>query len=56
MPLLDITSLLGDLDKVLEDPAWLFFGLVGGIGFLGLLALILLYPISTDTDTTPPTG
>jgi hypothetical protein len=52
MPLLDITSFLGDLDKVLEDPAWLFFGLVGGVGLLGLLAL-LLYPISSDTDQTP---
>lgn len=55
MPLLDITSFLGDLDKVLEDPAWLFFGLVGGVGLLGLLALLLLYPISQDTDSTPGT-
>lgn len=52
MPLLDITSFLGELDKVLEEPAWIFFGLVGGIGVLGLLALLLLYPISTDTENS----
>jgi hypothetical protein len=49
--LLDITSFLGDLDKVWEDPAWIFFALVGGVGLLGLTALMLLYPISRDTDT-----
>jgi hypothetical protein len=52
MSLLDITSFLGDLDKILEDPAWLFFGIIGGIAVLGLLALLLLYPISGDTDST----
>ncbi|HXH20812.1 MAG TPA: hypothetical protein VNN10_02195 [Dehalococcoidia bacterium] len=52
MPLLDITSFLGELDKVLEDPAWLFFGLVGGVGLLGLLAIMLLYPFSSDSDQT----
>jgi hypothetical protein len=51
MPLLDITSFLGDLDTVLEDPAWLFFGLVGIVGVLGLVALLVLYPISTDPES-----
>jgi hypothetical protein len=45
MPLLDI---LADLDKVLEDPAWIMFGLAGAVGLLGLLALILLYPMGRD--------
>jgi hypothetical protein len=53
MPLLDITSFLGELDKVLEDPAWIFFALVGGIGLLGLIALMLLYPISRDPENPP---
>lgn len=53
MPLLDITSFLGDLDKILEDPAWIFFALVGGVGLLGLAALALLYPLSGDTDSNP---
>ena len=52
MALLDITSFLGELDKILEDPAWLFFFLIGGIGVLGMLALLLLYPISGDNDST----
>jgi hypothetical protein len=45
MPLLD---LLADLDKVLEDPAWIMFGLAGAVGLLGLVALILLYPLGRD--------
>jgi hypothetical protein len=45
MPLLDI---LAEADKILEDPAWIMFGLAGVIGVLGLLALFLLYPISRD--------
>jgi hypothetical protein len=53
MPLLDITSFLGEVDKILEDPAWLFFFLVGGVGLLGLLLLMLLYPISKDPDNPP---
>ncbi len=45
MPLLDI---LADVDKVLEDPAWIMFGLAGAVGVLGLIALILLYPLGRD--------
>jgi len=45
MPLLDI---LADLDSVLEDPAWIMFGLAGAVGLLGLMALILLYPTGRD--------
>ena len=48
MPLLDITSFLGDLDKVLEDPAWLMFGLAVLVGGLGLALLFLLYPFARD--------
>ncbi|HWO73307.1 MAG TPA: hypothetical protein VNN21_07090 [Dehalococcoidia bacterium] len=49
MPLLDIFGVsLADLDKVLEDPSWLMFGLAGAVGALGLAALILLYPLSRD--------
>lgn len=44
MPLLDI---LADIDSVIEDPAWLTFGLAGIVGLLGLAAL-LLYPFSRD--------
>jgi hypothetical protein len=44
MPLLDILS---TLDNILEDPAWLMFGLAGGVGLLGL-ALLLLYPLGRD--------
>ena len=44
MPLLDI---LHTLDKILEDPAWLMFGLAGGVGLLGLL-LLMLYPLGKD--------
>ena len=53
MPLLDITSFLGELDTILEDPAWLFFGLIGGVGLLGLLAFMILYPFSQDIDNNP---
>jgi hypothetical protein len=45
MPLLDI---LASVDKVLENPAWLMFGIAGVIGLLGLAALILLYPMGRD--------
>ncbi len=45
MPLLDI---LAEIDRVLEDPAWLMFALGMGIGGLGLAALVLLYPLSRD--------
>jgi uncharacterized protein involved in exopolysaccharide biosynthesis len=41
MPLLTILD-------VLEEPAWLMFGFAAGVGLLGLLALILLYPISKE--------
>ena len=45
MPLLDI---LADLDSVLENPAWIMFGLAGVVGVLGLAALILFYPMGRD--------
>ena len=45
MPILDILS---SIDSVLEDPAWLMFGLAGGLGLLGLTALLLLYPFGRD--------
>jgi hypothetical protein len=49
MPLLDVFGVsLADLDNFLEDPAWLMFALAGLIGFVGLTALALLYPISRD--------
>ena len=40
MPLLDIWSLL-------ENPAWIFFGLTVGVGLLGF-AILMLYPISRE--------
>ncbi len=45
MPLLDI---LADVDSVLENPAWIMFGLGGVVGLLGLAALILFYPMGRD--------
>lgn len=45
MPILDI---LAEVDSVLEDPAWIMFGLAGLVGLLGLAALFLLYPFSRD--------
>jgi hypothetical protein len=45
MPILDI---LAEADKILEDPAWIMFGLAGLIGLLGLAALFFLYPFSRD--------
>jgi hypothetical protein len=45
MPLLDI---LASVDKVVENPAWLMFGIAGAIGLLGLMALIFLYPMGRD--------
>ena len=44
MPLIDI---LGTLDNILEDPAWLMFGLAGGVALLGFL-LLMLYPLGKD--------
>jgi hypothetical protein len=41
MPLLDVWS-------VLEDPAWLMFGLCVAVGGLGLAALLFLYPFGRD--------
>ncbi len=40
MPLLDVWS-------ILENPAWLFFGLTVAVGLLGLV-LLMLYPIGRD--------
>jgi hypothetical protein len=45
MPILDI---LAEVDKILEDPAWVMFGLAGVVGLLGLAALFFLYPFSRD--------
>ena len=45
MPILDA---LAEVDKVLENPAWLMFGLAGLVGLLGLAALIFLYPFGHD--------
>ena len=39
---------LKDIWDILIDPAWLTFGLTFLIGGLGLLALLLLYPMSRD--------
>ena len=41
MPLLDIWA-------ILENPAWIFFGLTVLVGLLGL-ALLMLYPFARDT-------
>ena len=41
MPLLDVW-------KVLEDPAWLFFGLCVAVGGGALAALFFLYPFGRD--------
>jgi len=45
MPILDI---LAEADKILENPAWIMFGLAGLLGLLGLAALVLLYPFARD--------
>jgi hypothetical protein len=45
MPILDV---LAEADKILEDPAWVMFGLAGLVGLLGLAALFFLYPFSRD--------
>ncbi len=45
MPLLNI---LADVDSVLQNPAWILLGLAGCIGFLGLIALLVLYHMSRD--------
>jgi hypothetical protein len=39
---------LKDVWDILVDPAWITFGLTFAIGGLGLLALLLLYPMSKD--------
>lgn len=39
---------MADITSVLEDPAWLMFGLAGLIGLGGIAALLLLYPFSRD--------
>ena len=41
MPLLDVW-------QVLEDPAWIFFGLTFAAGLGALAALFLLYPFGRD--------
>jgi len=43
-----LLGLLADIDKIIEDPAWVMFGLAGAVGLLGLGALFLLYPFSRD--------
>ena len=49
MPLLDVLGVsLADLDKVLENPAWIMLGLAGAVGLLGLAALMLFYPLGRD--------
>jgi hypothetical protein len=45
MPILNI---LAEVDKILEDPAWVMFGLAGLVGLVGLAALLFLYPFSRD--------
>ncbi len=45
MPLLDI---LAEVDKVLEDPAWVVFGLTLLVGGLGLFLLFVVYPLGRD--------
>jgi hypothetical protein len=40
--------LLKEIWDILIDPAWIMFGITVTIGGLGLLALLLLYPISKD--------
>jgi hypothetical protein len=39
---------MADVTSVLEDPAWIMFGLGAIIGLAGLAALVLLYPFSRD--------
>jgi hypothetical protein len=48
--LLSLVTLCCDTDNwdKLIDPAWVMFGIMFTIGALGLLALILLYPMSKD--------
>ena len=43
-----VLNLLADIDNILEDPAWIMFGLAGVVGLLGLAALFLLYPFGSD--------
>ncbi len=45
MPILDA---LAEADKILQNPAWIMFGLAGSVGLLGLAALIFLYPFGRD--------
>jgi len=44
MPLLEVH----DFWDVLVDPAWIMFFLTMLVGGLGLLALLLLYPMGRD--------
>lgn len=37
-----------DIKSVLENPAWIMFGITAGIGLLGLFALMVIYPMSRD--------
>ena len=43
-----LLGILADIDNIVEDPAWIMFGLAGIVGLLGLGALFLLYPFSRD--------
>ena len=45
MPILDI---LAEADKILEDPAWVMFGLAGLVGLIGIAVIALLYPMTRD--------
>lgn len=44
----ELLGILADIDEIVEDPAWVMFGLAGLVGLLGLGALFLLYPFSRD--------
>ena len=48
--LLSLVTLCCDTDNwdKLIDPAWVMFAIMFTVGALGLLALILLYPMSKD--------
>ena len=48
--LLSLVTLCCDTDNwdILIDPAWVMFAIMFTVGGLGLLALILLYPMSKD--------
>ena len=48
--LLSLVTLCCNTDNwdIIINPAWVMFGIMFTIGGLGLLALILLYPMSKD--------